>query len=127
MNRRSILTCSEIACHRLPFSMHLSSVSEVVLIFMLSELGSRDEPATECFLVLSITHLQQLRKWGLVGHVPLHSHRMAAVKGTCSDLNTYQAGLKQGTRAETGSDSLCCLSLTLRLLPKDILNTSFSN
>ncbi|CAB1447742.1 unnamed protein product [Pleuronectes platessa] len=58
---------------------------------------------------------------------PPRGHRMAAVKGTCSDLHTYQAGLERGTRAETGSDPLCCHSLTLPLLPTDILNTSSSN
>lgn len=59
--------------------------------------------------------------------VPVQSHRMAAVKGTCSDLNTYQAGLEQGSRTETGSDPLCCRSQTLPLRPEDVLDTSFSN
>lgn len=52
---------------------------------------------------------------------------MAAVKGTCSDLNTYQAGLEPGSRTETGSDPLSCHSQSLPLLPEVILDTSFSN
>lgn len=40
--------------------------------------------------------------------VRLHRHRMATVKQSCSDLDTYQAGLERRTGAETGSAPSAC-------------------